>query len=273
MRKPTENPLGRPSVAPRHPAPEVLFPVPRSAARASLDLHAPLPFHGEDLWNAWELSWLDPQGRPIVAVAEVRIPAASPNLIESKSLKLYLTSLAFSPYPSAAVVRDLIARDLAGCAGCPVDVTLRTDTIAAGYAIADLPGACIDNEKAQFDAATVDANLLRTIPGPDVTESLHSHLLRSLCPVTGQPDTGSILVSYRGPRIDRGALLEYLVSFRDHQAFHEACVERIFVDVKRRCAPAQLTVYARYNRRGGLDINPFRSDFESEPANTRLWRQ
>ena len=273
MRKSSKNPLGKVTTAPRRPAPEVLFAVPRSDARKALGLGAKLPFHGEDLWNAWELCWLDPQGRPVVAVAELRVPATSPNLIESKSLKLYLNSLAWTRYPSASAVRELIARDLENCAGFPVAVRLQTDSDAASYAVSALPGICIDNEPAKFEFASVDAQLLRSDARTEISESLHSHLLRSLCPVTGQPDTGSILVSYRGPKIHRGALLQYLVSFREHQAFHEACIEQVFVDVKSRCAPSQLTVYARYNRRGGLDINPFRSDFEKQAPNTRLWRQ
>jgi 7-cyano-7-deazaguanine reductase len=251
----------------------MLYAVSRGPARKGLGIGAALPFQGEDLWNAWELSWLDPLGRPVVAVAELRVPASSPNLIESKSLKLYLNSLAETRYPSASAVRELIARDLETCAGCAVAVTLQTDSDLASYAVSALPGICIDSETAKFGSASVDAQLLRSDRAMEVGESLHSHLLRSLCPVTGQPDTGSILISYRGPKIHRGALLQYLVSFREHQLFHEACVEQIFVDVKSRCAPSKLTVYARYNRRGGLDINPFRSDFEKQAPNTRLWRQ
>jgi 7-cyano-7-deazaguanine reductase len=273
MSKIPENPLGRPTAFPRHYAPETLFAVPRIHGREALGLSAQLPFHGEDLWNAWELSWLDPKGRPMVAVVELRFPAASPNLIESKSLKLYFNSLASTRYGSVASVQVLIARDLGTCAGVPVEVRLRTGSVASDHAVSDLQGVCIDNVPAGFGAAAVDAQLLRSDPGTPVTESLHSHLLRSLCPVTQQPDTGSILISYHGPKIDRSALLEYLVSFRDHEAFHEACVEKIFVDLKSRCAPERLTVYARYNRRGGLDINPFRSDFEEQPPNLRLWRQ
>jgi 7-cyano-7-deazaguanine reductase len=273
MRKSREIPLGRATPSPRDYAPEMLYAVSRDLARQGLGIGAKLPFQGEDLWTAWELSWLDPQGRPIVAVAELRLPASSPNLIESKSLKLYLNSLASTRYPSPASVRELIARDLETCAGCPVAVSLRTDNDPASYAVSATPGNCIDSEPARFESALVDAQLLRSDPRTEVSESLHSHLLRSLCPVTGQPDTGSILISYRGPKIHRGTLLQYLVSYREHEAFHEACVEQIFVDLKSRCAPSQLTVYARYNRRGGLDINPFRSDFESKAPNTRLWRQ
>jgi 7-cyano-7-deazaguanine reductase len=273
MSKSPRNPLGQATVVPRHYAPEVLFPVPRSRGREALGLNADLPFQGEDIWNAWELSWLDPDGRPVVAVAELRVPAISPRLIESKSLKLYFSSIATMRYPSAAAVRNLIARDLEACAGLPVEVQIRTGIVAADYAVSELPGFCIDNDAASFSAESVDAQWLRSDPATPVAESLHSHLLRSLCPVTQQPDTGSLLISYRGPKIHRGALLQYLVSFRNHEAFHEACVERIFIDVKARCGTEQLTVYARYNRRGGLDINPFRSDYELQPPNIRLWRQ
>lgn len=273
MGKSSKNPLGKVTAAPRRPAPEVLFAVPRSVTRKALGLGTQLPFHGEDLWNAWELSWLDPQGRPVVAVAELRVPATSTNLIESKSLKLYLNSLAWTRYRTAAAVRNLIEQDLETCAGSPVTVTIHSNSDAPGFAVSVLPGLCIDDEPATFGSATVDAQLLRSDSSTPVSESLHSHLLRSNCPVTKQPDTGSIVISYRGPKIDRSALLRYLVSFRDHEAFHEACVEQIFVDLKSRCAPDQLTVYARYNRRGGLDINPYRSDFEKQPPNVRLWRQ
>lgn len=273
MSKTPQNPLGRATAFPRHYAPEILFALPRGHGRETLGLSADLPFQGEDVWNAWELSWLDLQGRPVVAVAELRVPAISPRLIESKSLKLYLNSLAATRHPSLASVRDLITRDLGSCAGLPVEVQLRTGSAAKDYPVSDLPGFCIDNEPASFGAESVAAHLLRSDPRTPLGESLHTHLLRSKCPVTHQPDTGSLLVTYRGPKIHRGTLLQYLVSFRNHEEFHEACVERVFVDVKARCQTEQLTVYARYNRRGGLDINPFRSDFEQQAPNIRLWRQ
>jgi 7-cyano-7-deazaguanine reductase len=265
-----ENPLGKPLDYPQEYAPEVLFPIARSASRDALPGNDPLPFHGEDLWNAWELGWLKPSGTPVVATAVIRIPAHSENLIESKSLKLYLNSLANMRYSSDQEVATLIASDLAAAAGCAVAVTI---SAAPSDNIDQLPGICID--ESQFEAVANDGEFpaLRADAGSIVSEELYSHLLRSNCPVTNQPDTGSILIRYEGAKIGRSQLLKYIVSYRNHNAFHEDCVERIFVDIRNQCATKKLTVYARYNRRGGLDINPFRSDFEQAPPNLRLWRQ
>ncbi|MDH4048760.1 MAG: NADPH-dependent 7-cyano-7-deazaguanine reductase QueF [Gammaproteobacteria bacterium] len=273
MSRSTENPLGKATAYPRGYSPQLLHAVPRSEARQSLRMGTSLPFHGEDLWNAWELSWLDVSGRPSAATAEIRVPAESPNIIESKSLKLYLNSLADSVYPAADAVRLRIAADLSACAGGEVSVQLGSVSDMGRYEIKALPGFCIDDADASFGLTSIDAGTLKSNRSELVSEELHSHLLRSNCPVTGQPDTGSILIRYSGPKIQRGSLLGYLVAFREHEAFHEACVEKIFVDLKRRCAPSRLTVYARYNRRGGIDINPFRSDFEAQAENLRLPRQ
>lgn len=265
-------PLGKPTHYPLTYAPEVLCAVPRQAARRTLGLTTELPFAGEDLWNAWELSWLNEDGRPMVAVANIRVPASSEYIIESKSLKLYLSSFAQHGCPSASWLERRIAEDLGGIVAAEVQVGLDSDPASAAYAIAELPGHCIDHVGTGFATDHVDPDRLVRYDD-DVREDLHSHLLRSLCPVTAQPDAGSILIRYRGPRMDRVGLLRYLVSYRQHSDFHEACVERIFVDLKERCRPLQLTVYARYNRRGGIDINPFRSDFEAHAANHRVWRQ
>ena len=266
-------PLGERSPSPERYAPEVLCAVPRRGGREPLGIREPLPFHGEDLWNAWELSWLDPDGKPVVATASFRVPADSENIIESKSLKLYLASLAMGRFATAQEVISLIGDDLSRVAGSRVAVELHPAAFSPAHAFANLPGDCIDGLDAECSAGDVDPSLLTCGAGGRVAEELHSHLLRSNCPVTGQPDTGSVLLRYRGPAIDRRGLLRYLVSYRRHCAFHESCVERMFMDIKERCAPQQLTVYARYNRRGGLDINPFRSDFEDRAANLRLWRQ
>ena len=264
-------PLGKPTAYPDRYAPEVLCPLPRRDSRAQLGIGEPLPFRGEDIWNAWELTWLDRRGKPVAATAEFRVPADSHNLVESKSLKLYLNSLAMSRFGSADEVASLIAGDLARAAAGRVAVDVQAAAPARGFA--DLPGDCLDGLDVECSAQDVDASLLTARPGEPIGEELHSHLLRSNCPVTNQPDMGSVLVRYRGAPIDRRGLLRYLVSYRRHNAFHESCVERIFVDIKARCAPEQLTVYARFNRRGGLDINPFRSDFEQRAENLRLWRQ
>ena len=260
-------PLGRETDHPQNYAPEVLFPIARAESRGSLGIAEPLPFSGTDIWNAWELTWLGPGGLPRVATAEIRVPAESPNIVESKSLKLYLGSFAMSEFDDDAVCAA-IERDLSAVTGANVEVALDADV-----AVVEPGGACIDSADATCTATEVDASLLEADDGAIVDECLHTHLLRSLCPVTSQPDLGSLIVSYAGPRIDRAALLRYVVSFRQHQDFHEACVERIFVDILERCRPTRLSIHARYQRRGGIDINPFRSSRDERPANTRLWRQ
>ena len=266
--KTTKLPLGRDSEYPHKYAPEVLCPIARSDSRASLGIAGPPPFAGVDVWNAWELSWLADNGHPKVAVAEIRVPAGSANLIESKSLKLYLGSFAMSRFADAAHVAKTISADLSQCAGAAVEITLDPDV-----GIASLGGTCIDGLDADCDTWEVDAKLLAADQRVVVGECLHSHLLRSLCPVTAQPDAGSVEVRYQGPRIDPVSLLRYIASFREHRDFHEACVERMFVDIVKRCAPTRLSVYARYQRRGGIDINPYRCSRGKRPENTRLWRQ
>jgi 7-cyano-7-deazaguanine reductase len=176
-------------------------------------------------------------------------------------------------YVSADDVAETIEGDLSDCAGADVDVLLHKEPSSASQELAELPGVCLDTLRVRCHASDVDPALLRSEPADIVREDLHTHLLRSLCPVTQQPDTGSVLVSYRGPRIDREGLLRYVVSFRQHEGFHESCVERIFVDILNRCNPEKLSVYARYQRRGGIDINPFRSNFQTDAPNIRLWRQ
>ena len=268
-----ESPLGRQVDTPDRYAPERLYAIPREEGRETLRLDAGLPFGGTDILNAWELTWLDPHGMPRCAVAEIRVPAGSPRLVESKSLKLYLNSFAMTEYANADDVAQTITGDLSEAAGDEVSVALRQYPGAGFAAAAELPGESLDTLQTRCDARDVDPQVLTADRGEIVSEALHSHLLRSLCPITGQPDMGSVLVVYDGPRIDRMALLRYIVSFRRHRAFHEACVERMFVDVLRRCCPERLTVYARYLRRGGIDINPFRSNFETRIANMRLARQ
>lgn len=268
-----QSPLGRSTTQPQQYSPESLCPIARAQSRSILGLAEPLPFHGTDLWNAWELTWLAPGGLPRVALAEIRVPADSPNIIESKSMKLYLASFAMTHQQSADDVRAAIARDLGDCAGSVVDVRLTGAADTGRRHTEPLPGVSLDDNDVDCDAWHVDADLLRADPDTVVSETLHSDLLRSLCPVTGQPDSGSVLIRYRGPRIERAALTRYIVSYRQHSDFHENCVERMFVDLLDRCAPQALTVYARFQRRGGIDINPFRSNFEQDPPNSRLWRQ
>lgn len=266
-----ELPLGRETDYPDEYSPDLLFPIARSDARDALGIGAKLPFSGVDVWNAWELTWLTLDGQPVVASAEIRVPADSPNIVESKSLKLYLNSFAMSRYAGIDAVRKTLAADLSAAAGSAVEVELFP---AAGSGdVATLEGSCLDELVVACDRWQVDPELLKVGHGDAVEQSLHTHALRSLCPVTGQPDTGSLLVQYQGPEIDAASLLRYVVSYRLHQDFHEACVERIFLDIQDRCAPDVLKVYARYQRRGGIDINPFRTSTPEVPDNPRLWRQ
>ncbi|WP_252275543.1 NADPH-dependent 7-cyano-7-deazaguanine reductase QueF [Pseudomonas subflava] len=275
MQHPAEqSPLGKSSEYVSQYAPELLFPIPRAAKWAELGLLAgQLPYQGTDYWNCYELSWLTPSGKPVVAIGEFAIPADSPNIIESKSFKLYLNSLNQTPYADRAEVEALLARDLSACAGAPVAVRVRGLDEVAAEGVATLPGRCIDELEIEVrDYAHSRPELLRCADEV-VEETLYSHLLKSNCPVTGQPDWGTLVVEYRGPRLDAASLLAYVVSFRQHQDFHEQCVERVFLDLQRLLRPQKLMVYARYVRRGGLDINPYRSTEAIAPDNRRLVRQ
>lgn len=265
--------LGQQSAYISQYTPSLLQPVPRSLNRDDLGLRGELPFQGCDVWTLYELSWLNAKGKPVVAIGEVFVPATSPNLIESKSFKLYLNSFNQTRCDSLEAVQALLVQDLSGCAGAPVSVTLFT-LDQTPHQIAQQPGECIDSLDIEVDGYEFDETLLQGAAGREIVEeTLHSHLLKSNCLVTSQPDWGSVVIHYRGPRLDREKLLRYLISFRQHNEFHEQCIERIFTDLKHFCAPEQLTVHARYTRRGGLDINPFRSDWEPVPANLRLIRQ
>ena len=267
------NPLGEATAYPDEYSPDLLYAIARIDAREALGLDAGLPFHGTDIWNAWELTWLNTNGLPQVATAEIRVPADSVNLVESKSLKLYLGSFAMSRFDTEQGLTDVITRDLTACTGADVYVVIRSPSSPGSARVSRLPGDCIDSLNVACTSYEVSPELLSADAQTLVAEDLHSDLLRSLCPVTGQPDIGSVMFSYRGPKIDRAALLRYIVSYRQHQDFHEPCVERMFMDIHERCGAEQLTVYARYQRRGGIDINPFRSNFETATPNTRLWRQ
>jgi len=269
----SESPLGQPVQYLDRYSPELLHTIPRAENRDALGLSGPLPFSGVDIWNAWELSWLDPDGKPLAATAEIRVPANSANIVESKSLKLYLNSFSMTNHVAESDVAETIEQDLSVCVDADVDVKIAHASALYGANVGRPPGTCLDELRVKCDAYEIDSSVLQSDPQEIVSEDLYSHLLRSLCPVTNQPDTGSLLVSYRGPRIDREALLRYIVSYREHNDFHETCVERMFVDIMERCQPEQLTIYARYHRRGGIDINPFRSNFEENPPNVRLWRQ
>jgi 7-cyano-7-deazaguanine reductase len=256
-------PLGRHVAYPRGYDASLLYPIARAQGRATLGLAdgSALPFVGIDRWHAYELSWLDPRGKPMVATLTLSVPADTPNLLESKSLKLYLNSFNASRFDDAAAVRARIADDLARAAGGAV-------AVAAG-----VPAGRHDDDAVLLDGLDIAIDdygppnpaLLRNDGGDIAAETLRSDLLKSNCPVTGQPDWAGVRIAYRGPRIDHAGLLRYLVSFRDHAEFHEQCVERIFVDLMARCRPQSLSVEARYTRRGGLDINPWRATPGLEP--------
>ena len=275
MSSPDHSPLGKATVyADRYDA-SLLFPIPRQGKRDEIGVSGDtLPFHGVDVWNGYELSWLDTRGKPVVAVAEFRFPATTPNIVESKSFKLYLNSFAQERMADAAQVRETLVRDLSAAAGGPAEVILRAPNDLDGTSLGEPEGALLDAQELDFDSyGPPRPDFLGTHEG-DAREVLVSHLLRSNCPVTGQPDWGSVQIAYTGAPIDRAGLLRYLVSFRSHTEFHEQCVERIFMDIQARCAPRELSVYARYTRRGGLDINPFRStDPAAVPENPRGARQ
>lgn len=249
--------------------------VPRSLNRDPLGLRADnLPFHGGDIWTLYELSWLNAKGLPQVAVGQVQLDYASLHLVESKSFKLYLNSFNQTRFASWDDVQATLVRDLSACAQGNVQVTLYHLDELEGQPIAPFNGVCIDDQDIEIESYEFNADFLKNAAGGEVVEeSLVSHLLKSNCLITHQPDWGSVQIQYRGPAIDREKLLRYLVSFRHHNEFHEQCVERIFNDIQRFCQPETLSVYARYTRRGGLDINPWRTNTDFTPATGRLVRQ
>jgi len=256
--------------------PGLLFPIARADKRVQLGIDpSALPFLGVDIWNSYELSWLDARGKPRVALAEFRVPVNSPNIIESKSFKLYLNSYVQTRVSDTDTLRTQLATDLSAAAGAPVSVELATPTSKQSLMLENLPGEVIDDLPIEINYyGPPRANLLHTNPDAVAEETLVSHLFKSNCPVTGQPDWASVQVHYIGARLGRDGLLRYLVSYREHNDFHEQCVERMFVDIMAQCAPSALSVYARYTRRGGLDINPFRTTPGwMLPDNSRTARQ
>lgn len=257
MHTPADSPLGRDTAYPARYDPALLFPIARALGRSTIGVSAPLPFVGHDRWHAYELGWLGPGGVPQMATATITVPADSPQLIESKSFKLYLNSLNAHRLDSREALRQLLETDLSRAAGASVRVAFGLPAVQDDDA-AD--AICIDHAAIAIDRyGPPDPQQLTANAADDATETLLSQLLKSNCPVTGQPDWASVRIAYAGPRIDRAGLLRYLVGFRDHAEFHEQCVERIFVDLVARCTPRRLSVEARYTRRGGLDINPWRA--------------
>jgi 7-cyano-7-deazaguanine reductase len=278
---PEQSQLGKASAYVDHYDPSLLYPLPRAPKRQEIGITGRIPFLGADLWTAFELSWLNPRGKPQVAIAHITIPAESTHIVESKSFKLYLNSFNQSVFESADAVRDRIRADISaaiwhgeavqGSAGVKLVLPEAFDR----EPVHELDGVNLDRLDVECTHYQPAPELLRAaLHEQPVTETLVSHLLKSNCLVTGQPDWGSVQIRYTGPQIDQEGLLRYLVSFREHNEFHEQCVERIYMDILTRCQPTKLSVYARYTRRGGLDINPWRTSHPQQPpANIRTARQ
>lgn len=281
MTSPDQSPLGKASAYADQYDASLLFPIARADKRAELGIAAAPPFFGADLWTAYELSWLNPRGKPQVALAHFTVPCETPNIVESKSLKLYLGSYSNSVFDSPQSVQARLRADLSQAAwqGAPVPATVGVRLLMPEMfdrePVHELDGLSLDRLDLDCDRYTPAPELLTAEFGEaPVTEVLTSNLLKSNCLVTGQPDWGAVQVSYTGPQIDQAGLLRYIVSFRNHNEFHEQCVERMFMDIWQRCQPIKLTVYARYTRRGGLDINPWRTSHPGAlPKNVRTARQ
>ncbi|WP_394757673.1 NADPH-dependent 7-cyano-7-deazaguanine reductase [Rhodoferax sp.] len=296
MNSPQHSPLGQTTVYLDQYDAALLFPIARAIKRAEIGLSGALPFLGADMWSAFELSWLNLRGKPQVALAHFTVPCETPNIIESKSFKLYLNSFNNSRFADVDAVKARLRADLSEAVWRAVDkhashaaaasaldasappsigVTLLLPELFDREPIQELDGLSLDRLDVECTHTTPAPQLLRVVPDEaPVSEVLVSNLLKSNCPVTGQPDWASVQISYSGAPIDQERLLQYLVSFRNHNEFHEQCVERIFMDLWARCQPTRLAVYARYTRRGGLDINPFRTSYaQALPANVRMARQ
>ncbi|HZW14608.1 MAG TPA: NADPH-dependent 7-cyano-7-deazaguanine reductase QueF [Noviherbaspirillum sp.] len=273
---PEASPLGKATSYQSEYAPGLLFPIPRQQKREEIGITGTLPFFGVDIWNAYELSWLNLRGKPQVAIATFTVPADSPNIIESKSFKLYLNSFNQTRLDSPEALVERLRTDLTAGFDAPVQVKLTLPDAFSTLQMGELEGLLLDRLDIEVSNYTPDPSLLiANHHEAMVEETLTSHLLKSNCLVTGQPDWGSVQIRYVGAQINQEGLLQYLIGFRNHNEFHEQCVERIFMDILRQCRPQKLSVYARYTRRGGLDINPWRSNFTTgqRPSNLRNARQ
>lgn len=273
---PEASPLGKPTSYQGEYAPQLLFPIARAPKREELGIQGSLPFFGVDIWNAYEVSWLNLRGKPQVAIARFTVPADSPHIVESKSFKLYLNSFNQTRVESPEALVALLQADLSEAFGVSVHVQLTLPEAFGALQMGELEGLLLDRLDIEVNEYKPNPALLRANHDEAIVEeTLVSHLLKSNCLVTGQPDWGSVQIRYVGAQIDQEGLLQYLIGFRDHDEFHEQCVERIFVDILRACRPQKLSVYARYTRRGGLDINPWRSNFTTgqKPSNLRNARQ
>ena len=275
MTDPDQSPLGKPSAYADQYDASLLFAMPRAPKRAELGITGTPPFLGADLWTAFELSWLNLRGKPQLALAHITVPCESPHIIESKSFKLYLNSFNNTRFADAREVRERIRADIGTAVGVGIGIKTLGPELFDQEPVHEMDGLNLDRLDVECMHFTPAPELLfAEFDEPPVTETLTSNLLKSNCLVTGQPDWGSVQISYSGPQINQEGLLQYLVSFRNHHEFHEQCVERIFMDVWARCKPIKLSVYARYTRRGGVDINPFRTSYpQALPANVRMARQ
>ena len=282
MATPEQSPLGKASAYPDRYDPTLLFPLPRADKRREIGVVDTPPFFGADLWTSFELSWLNPRGKPQVAIAHFTVPCETPHIIESKSFKLYLGSFTNSAFADVAEVQARLRADLNAALWrgtlamqSGVGVKILLPEMFDREPIHELDGLSLDRLDIECTRYTPAPELLRAnLADQPVTEVLTSNLLKSNCLVTGQPDWGSVQIAYSGPQIEQEGLLQYLVSFRNHNEFHEQCVERIFMDIRAHCHPSRLAVYARYTRRGGLDINPFRTSYpQALPKNVRTARQ
>ena len=281
MNTPEQSQLGKSSAYVDQYDASLLFPIPRQAKRDEIGVPAQPPFFGADLWTAFELSWLNSRGKPQIALARITVPAESTHIIESKSFKLYLNSFNNTRIDDVAELQRRLRQDLSAAIwhGDVVKASVGVQLVLPDQfdrePIHELDGLSLDRLDLDCDHYQPEPELLTAnFNEAPTTETLTSNLLKSNCLVTGQPDWGSVRISYTGPQIDQAGLLRYLVSFRNHNEFHEQCVERIFMDITRRCQPLRLEVYARYTRRGGLDINPWRTSHpQAMPSNVRTARQ
>lgn len=255
-------PLGRKVTYPKHYSPEVLRFIPRQISRTANGIGPNLPFTGFDCWNAWEFSYLDSHGKPVVRILRLAVPAESENIVESKSLKLYLNSFNYERFDSDSKIAEAIEKDLSAGFKCrfSLEILPLSGSSALQTAVPADKFQCIDSLEVESPSFKFSADSLSADQNTYAEEYLYSDLLKSNCPVTSQPDWGSVFIHYKGKKISRKGLLLYILSFRDINEFHESCAERIFTDIKRICSPESLTVQARYTRRGGIDINPLRTD-------------
>ncbi len=269
-----DSPLGQQAEYTDTYTPSLLYSIERATARSSMGLEADVPFSGEDVWTCYELTWLGARGKPEVAALRIKVPSSSPCMVESKSLKLYLGSLAQTRFANRAELLNTLNSDLGLAFRAPVMLELM-DLQQIPETLAQAPGICLDALDVKLGVYQREPALLELEEGEErvVKETVHSNLFRSLCPVTGQPDYATVIVQYLGRPISRGSMLAYLVSYRNHQAFHEATVEQIYLDLMERCAPEQLSVAGRFLRRGGIDISPYRSNVDDQLPLLRLPRQ